>query len=52
VRKKLRKNTLSIAINNILVVSLIKPVKDVYENNIKSLKKEIIEDIRRWKDLP
>jgi hypothetical protein len=26
-------------------------VKDLYEKNFKSLKKEI-EDLRRWKDLP
>jgi hypothetical protein len=27
-------------------------VKDVYNKNFKSLKKEIEEDLRRWKDLP
>jgi hypothetical protein len=27
-------------------------VKDLYDNNFKSLKKEIKEDLRRWKDLP
>jgi hypothetical protein len=27
-------------------------VKDLYDYNIKSLKKEIEEDLRRWKDLP
>jgi hypothetical protein len=27
-------------------------VKDVYDKNFKSLKKEIKEDLRRWKDLP
>jgi hypothetical protein len=27
-------------------------VKDLYEKNFKSLKKEIKEDPRRWKDLP
>jgi hypothetical protein len=26
-------------------------VKDLYANNFKSLKKEIEEDLRRWKDL-
>jgi hypothetical protein len=26
-------------------------MKDLYDNNFKSLKKEIEEDIRRWKDL-
>jgi hypothetical protein len=27
-------------------------VKDLYDENLKSLKKEIKEDLRRWKDLP
>jgi hypothetical protein len=27
-------------------------VKDLYNKNFKSLKKEIKEDLRRWKDLP
>jgi hypothetical protein len=27
-------------------------VKDLYDKNFKSLKKEIVEDLRRWKDLP
>ena len=27
-------------------------MKDLYEKNFKSLKKEIEEDLRRWKDLP
>ena len=29
-----------------------KEVKDLYDKNLKSLKKEIIVDIRRLKDLP
>ena len=29
-----------------------KHVKDLYDKNFKSLKKEIEEDFRRWKDLP
>jgi hypothetical protein len=33
-------------------VTLIKEVKDLYDKNFKSLKKEIKEDLRRWKDLP
>ena len=33
-------------------VTQIKQVKDLYDRNIKSLKKEIEEDFRRWKDLP
>jgi hypothetical protein len=31
---------------------LTKQVKDLYEKNFKPLKKEIEEDLRRWKDLP
>jgi len=27
-------------------------VKELYDKNLKSLKKEIEEDLRRWKDLP
>jgi hypothetical protein len=44
----------TIATKNIkfLGVTLTKQVKDLYENNFKSLKKEIEEDLRRWKDLP
>ena len=43
----------SIVTNNIkyLSVTLAKEVKDLYDNNFKSLKKES-EDLRRWKDLP
>jgi hypothetical protein len=37
---------------NYLGVTLTKQVKDLYEKNFKFLKKEIEEDIRRWKDLP
>ena len=33
-------------------MTLIKQVKDLYDKNFKSLKKEIEEDLRRWKDLP
>ena len=42
-----------IATNNIkyLGVTLTKKVKDLYDKNFKSLKKEI-KDLRRWKDLP
>ena len=35
-----------------LGVTLTKQVKDLYENSFKSLKKEVEEDLRRWKDLP
>ena len=44
----------SIVTNNIkyLGVTLTKEVKVLYNKNFKSLKKEIKEDLRRWKDLP
>ena len=35
-----------------LGVTLTKEVKDLYDKNFKSLKKEIKGDLRRWKDLP
>jgi hypothetical protein len=35
-----------------LGVTLTKQVKDLYDKNFKSLKKEIKDDLRRWKDLP
>jgi len=40
--------------NNIkyLGVTLTKQVKCLYDKNFKPLKKEIEEDLRRWKDLP
>jgi hypothetical protein len=43
-----------IVTNNIkyLAVTLTKELKDLYDKNFKSLKKEIKEDLRRWKDLP
>jgi hypothetical protein len=42
-----------IVTNNIkyLGVTLTKQVKDLYDKNFKSPKKEI-KDLRRWKDLP
>jgi hypothetical protein len=45
--------TFTIATNNIkyLDVTLTKQLKDLYDKNFKSLKKEIKEDLRRWKDL-
>ena len=44
----------TICYNNLkyLVVTLTKTVKDLFDENFKSFKKEIEEDIRRWKDLP
>ena len=43
----------TIVTNNIkyLGVTLTKEVKDMYDKNFKSLKKEMKEDLRRWKDL-
>ena len=52
--KEIRKTTtFSIVTNNIkyLGVTLTKQVKDLYEKNFKSLKKET-KDLRRWKVLP
>jgi hypothetical protein len=42
----------TLATNSIkyLGVTLTKQVKDLYDNNFKSLKKEI-EDLRKWRDL-
>jgi hypothetical protein len=44
----------TIVTNNIkyLGVTLTKEVKGLYDKNFKSLKKEIEEGLRRWKDLP
>ena len=33
-------------------MTLTKEVKDLYDKNFKSLKKEIKKDLRQWKDLP
>ena len=52
--KKIREpSPFSIVTNNITYfgVILTKEVEDLYDNNFKSLKKEI-KDLRRWKDLP
>ena len=53
--KEIRKTTpFKIGTNDIkyLDVTLTKEVKDLYDKNFKSLKKEIKEELRRWKDLP
>jgi hypothetical protein len=53
--KEIREITpFTIVTNNIKYfgVTLTKEVKDLYDKNFKSLKKEIKEDLRRWKDLP
>ena len=50
-----RKSTpFTIVTNSIkyLGVTLTKQVEDLYDKNFKSLKKEIEEDTRKWKDLP
>jgi hypothetical protein len=53
--KEIREMTpYTIVTNNIKYfgVTLTKNVKDLYDKNFKSLKKEDKEDLRRWKDLP
>ena len=35
-----------------LGINLTNEVKDLYSENYRTLKKEIEEDLRRWKDLP
>jgi hypothetical protein len=53
--KEIRETTPFSILTNIikyLGVSLTKEVKDLYDKNFKSMKKEIKEDLRRWKDLP
>ena len=53
--KEIRETTtFKIGTNNMkyLGVILSKKVKDLYDKNLNSLKKEIKEDLRRWKDLP
>jgi hypothetical protein len=53
--KEIREKTpFTIVTNNIkyLDVTLSKEVKDLYDKNFKSMKKEIQGDLRRWKDLP
>jgi hypothetical protein len=44
----------TIVTNNVkyLGVTLTKQVKGLYDENFKSLKKDIKEDLRRWKDHP
>jgi len=53
--KEIRETTpLIIVPNNIKYrgVTLTKQVKDLYDKNFEPLKKDIEEDLRRWKDLP
>jgi midasin (ATPase involved in ribosome maturation) len=48
------RTTFTIVTNNIkyLGVTLTKQVKDLYEKNFNSLKKEVKVELRQWKDLP
>jgi hypothetical protein len=53
--KEIRKTTPFTIVTNIIKyfgVTLTKEEKDLYDKKFKSLKKEIKEDLRRWKDLP
>ena len=53
--KEIREITpLTIASNNIeyLGVTLTKQLKDLYDNNLNSLKKDVEEGSRKWRDLP
>ena len=53
--KEIRKTTSFIVFTNnmkYLHVTLTTEVKDLYDKNFKTLKKETEEDLRRWKDLP
>ena len=53
--KEIREMTPFTIVTNIikyLGVTLTKQVKDIYDENFKSLKKEIEEDLSRWKALP
>ena len=53
-RKKSEISSFTIATNSIkyLGVTLTKQVEDLYDKNVTSLKKEIEEDTRKWKELP
>ena len=53
--KEIREMTPFTIVTNVikyLALMLTKQVKDLYDKNFKTLKKEIEEDLRRWKDLP
>jgi hypothetical protein len=51
--KEIMKTTpFTIVTKNIKYLVLTKEVKDLFDNNFKSLKKEIEVILRRWKDLP
>jgi ribosomal protein S13 len=44
--------TIASKIIKYLGINLMKETKDLFNENYKPLKKEIEDDIRRWKDLP
>jgi hypothetical protein len=53
--KEIREKTSFTIVTNYIKywnVTLNKEVKDLYDRNFKFLKKEIEEDLRKWKDLP
>jgi hypothetical protein len=52
--RKMSEIFFTIVMNSIkyLDVTLTKELKDLYDKNFKSLKKDIEEYIRKWKDLP
>jgi hypothetical protein len=53
--KENRETTLFTILTNMmkyLGVTLAKQMKDLYDKNFKSMKKEIKKYFRRWKDLP
>jgi len=53
--KEIRETTPFILVSNnikYLGLTLTKQVKDLYDKNFKPLKKEIEEDLRRWKGVP
>jgi hypothetical protein len=54
-RKMIKETTpITITTNNIkyLGLTLTKQVKDLYDDHFKSLKKEVEEDLIKWRDLP
>jgi hypothetical protein len=53
--KEIRETTPFIIVTNntkYLGLTLTKELNDLYDKNFKSLKKELEENLRRWKDLP
>jgi hypothetical protein len=50
--KEIRETTSFIIASKYLGINLTKKTKDLFNENYKSLKRQIKEGIRRWKDLP